>query len=286
MNKLKLTLFWTTLYLAVIFIFGLADNVNRPIINFASYFYIAVLVAFPVTLFFPSISKAPLYIPMLIWGAIYMVILRVVDRSASTQSVEYAVIVLEFILLELGVWLAYRLAAQISQAESFLEALALGAFPSRARGMEQEQPRIKMEFSRSRRYDRPLSLIVMESDPRDDGSTRELLKNIQDDLLHSFKSARLGQIIDEYTRQTDLILKDYRGRFVILCPETNNQNVLVLAERLAQMVRERTDLHILWAVASFPIDALSFEDLVQHATKQLNGSASVPGQQLAAADAK
>lgn len=284
MNKLKFTLFWTTLYIAVVFILGLSDNVDRPIINFASYFYLAVLVAFPVTLFFPSITNVSPYIPMLIWAGIYMVILQVLDRSTSTKAIEFAVIIIEFILLELGVWLAYRLAIQIGQAESIMDTLALGAFPSRARTIEQEHQQIKKEFARSRRYDRPLSLVVIEAEPENQAGTTELLRNIQDDLHHRFRSARVGQVIDEYTRQTDLILKDHRGRFIILCPETDYRIVALLADRLARNIKERTGLNIHCAVASFPDDALSFDDLVEKAFDRLIHSVRTGAEPVAAVD--
>lgn len=284
MHKLKFTLFWTTLHLAVVFILGLLDNVDRPIINFASYFYLTVLVAFPITLFFPSISNVSAYVPMLVWAGIYMVLLQVLDRSASTKAIEFGVVVLEFILLELCVWFAHRLATQIGQAESIMDTLALGAFPSRAHTIDQEHQQIKKEFARSRRYDRPLSLVVIEPEPEDAHAATELLRNLQDDLLHRFRSARVGQVIDEYTRQTDLILKDHRGRFVILCPETDHTIVALLAERLGKNVKERTGLNIRFGVASFPEDALSFDDLVEKAHDRLIHTVRTAAEQFVAAN--
>lgn len=281
MNKLKSTLFWTTIHLATVFILGLLDNMDRPIINFASYFYLTVLVAFPITLFFPSISKVSPYVPLVAWAGIYMVLLQVLDRSTSTKAIEFGVVILEFILLELCVWFAHRLATQIGQAESLMDTLALGAFPSRAHTIEQEHQQIKKEFARSRRYDRPLSLVVIEPEPEESHTATELLRNIQDDLLHRFRSARVGQVIDEYTRQTDLILKDHRGRFVILCPETNDQIVALLAERLARSVKERTGLSIRHGVASFPDDALSFDDLVEKAYDRLAHPIKTAAEQFA-----
>ena len=279
MNRLKFILFWTGIYLAVIFVFGLTDNMSSPIIDFASYFYLAVMIAFPVTLFFPSISRFSPFVPMLVWGGIYLVILEVIDRTPSTRELEYPVIVLEFLLLELGVWIAYRLAIQISQSESFLDALALGAFPSRASGIDQEHQRIKIEFARSRRYVRPLSLVTIETESEDQKSMRELLKNIQSDLNHRFKAARVGQIIDDFVRQTDLILKDQRGRFAILCPETDRENAIMMAQRISRAVHERADINILWGVATFPDDALAFDDLLHKSREQLAGSMTTAGQE-------
>ena len=49
-----------------------------------------------------------------------------------------------------------------------------------------------------------------------------MLKSIQHDLLSRFTSARVGQIIDDRVRQTDLVLRDSKGRFIVLCPETDS----------------------------------------------------------------
>lgn len=284
MNNLKLSLLWTVLYLAAIFVLGLMDNIDRPIINFASYFYLSVLVAFPVTVFFPFISRASPFVPLLVWVGIYLVVLEVVDREPSTKSIEFTVIVLEFILLELGVWLAYRLAVQISQAESVLDALALGAFPSRVHNIDQEQQRIKIEFSRSRRYLRPLSLVVIESGKEDEKTARELIKSVQHDLSLRFRNARVCQIIDDRIRQTDLLLRDYGSRFVILCSETDGKSAVLLAERISNDVKARTDLPVLWGVASYPDDAITFDDLLLKASQQLTYPDSAHEEQTVSVD--
>ena len=92
-----------------------------------------------------------------------MVLLQIIDRTYSANPVSFPVIVLEFMLLEVGVWFAHQLALQISHAESVMDALALSAFPNRAHDIDAENQRIKIELTRSRRYHRPLSLVVIES---------------------------------------------------------------------------------------------------------------------------
>jgi hypothetical protein len=66
---------------------------------------------------------------------------------------------------------------------------------------------------------------------------------------------------------------------VILCPETNLENTILLAKRIAQAVKERTNLHVLWGVAAFPEEALTFEDLLQKASERLIHSDSLPKEQ-------
>jgi GGDEF domain-containing protein len=269
MTSLKRSFFGAAVFLAVIFVLGQADYADRPLINFANYFYLAVLVAMPLTLFFPRISRISVYAPLLFWAVVYIVLLQLINRNYSANKGELPVIALEFMMLEIGVWFAHQLAVQISHAESIMDALALSAFPNRARDIESENQRIKIELTRSRRYHRPLSIVIIQSESEDEKITREAFKNIQHDLMSRFTSARVGQIIDDRVRQTDLVLRDYKGRFIVLCPETDFDNASLLAKRIAQAIKERTSLRVLWGVAAFPEEALTFEDLLQKARERL-----------------
>jgi GGDEF domain-containing protein len=282
MTNLKRAFFWAAIYLAVIFVLGQADYTGRPIINFASYFYLAVMIAIPVTLFFPSISRVSYFVPLAVWAGVYLILLQMIDRDLSANVDEFPVIILEFVLLETGVWFSHQLASQIGHAESIMDALALSAFPNRAHDIQAESQRIKIELTRSRRYHRPLSLVVIESESEDQKTTREMLRSIQHDLLNRFTSARVGQIIDDRVRQTDLVMRDHRGRFVVLCPETELENTILLAKRITQAIKERTNLHVLWGVAAFPEEALTFDDLLQKATERMIFSDTVQNEQVPA----
>lgn len=281
MTNLKRSFFGAAIYLALIFVIGQADYADQPIINFANYFYVAVIVALPLTLFFPSISRVSVYVPLAVWAAVYLVLVQVINRNYSANKGQLSVIVLEFILLMAGVWLAHQLASQISHAESIMDALALSAFPNRARDIDSENQRIKIELTRSRRYHRPLSAVIIQMEPEDEKTTREMLKSVQHDLLSRFSSARVGQIIDDRIRQTDLVLRDYKGRFVVLCPETDLPSASLLGKRISKAVEERISLRVLWGAAAFPEEALTFDDLLQKARERLVYSMSVPSEPVA-----
>lgn len=269
MTSLKRALLSVALYLAVILILGETDYLNKPIINFAAYFYLVVMVAVPVTLFFPSISKVSVNVPLLVWAGIYMLILQYFDRTQSTTSIEFSIIGLEFVLLGVGVLLVHQLAVQLSHAESLMDALAFGAFPNRVQEIEAESQRIKVELTRSRRYQRPLSLLMVKIEPEVGAPAAPIIKGIHIDLMGRFTFARVGQIIDDLIRQTDLPLRDRRGRYIILCPETNFSSVESFARRVSQAVVDKTGMRVLWGVASFPDEALTFEDLLQKARERL-----------------
>lgn len=269
MTNLRRSFFRAALYLALILVLGQADYIGRPIINFASYFYVVAMIGVPVTLFFPGVTRVSTKVPMLAWAGIYSLLLLLIDRQLTTTSSDLSIVVLEFVLLEAGIWLAHQLAQQINHAESIMDELAVGAFPHRAQELDEASNRVKIEFTRSRRYHRPLSILLMEVDPEVHKENGQALKNIQSDIVNRFTSARIGQIIDDRIRQTDLVLRDRQWSYVIICPETDYSSVLLLARRISESVKEKTGYSILWGIAAFPEEALTFDDLMKKARERL-----------------
>ena len=275
MTNLRRSFFWAALYLLVILVLGQADYIGRPIINFANYFYIAAMIGVPVTLFFPGVTRVSTRIPMAVWGGIYLLLLLLIDRNRSTFSNDLSIVILEVVLLETGIWLAHQLAKQVNHAESVMDELAIGAFPHRAQQLDDASQRVKIEFIRSRRYRRPLALLLIEVDPEVHRRNGETLKNIQYDLANRFTSARIGQIIDERIRQTDLVLRDRQWSYVIICPETDYAGVLLLARRINDAIKKATDLSVLWGIAAFPEEALTFEEMLNKARERLEAGESL-----------
>jgi GGDEF domain-containing protein len=269
MSTLKQSIFWVALYLGAVFVLAQFDYSDSPIIDFAKYFYFMVMVAVPATIFFPYTSRVHVIVPVIIWGSIYFVMLQVLDRTASAPNSTFAIILLEFVLVIVGVWLAYQLSNGISHAESIMDAMALGAFPNRTQNIQEASRQIKVEITRSRRYHRPLCLLILQIDFSDHVPVNQMVLSIQHDLLSRFSLARIGQVIDEHIRQTDMVFRDQRNRFVVLCPETNYANSKVLAQRISEAVQEKADVKVSWGGAAFPDDALGFDDLIDVAVSRL-----------------
>lgn len=268
MSNLRRSILLAALYLVAIFLLGESDYVGRQIINFASYFYLMVMIAMPLTLLVPVVSRLPVLVPLIFWASIYMAVVQLVDRSISADS-SFAILILEFGLLELGVWIFWQLAVQLGNAELLMDSLALSAYPNRTLDMDAAVPQIRVELTRSRRYHRPLSLIVLQPDPEEFHSIQEMMRSIQQDLLKRFSFARIGQVVDEQIRQTDLLMRDRVGRMVILCPETDIESAILLAKRIAQEVEDKTGVRMLWGTSAFPEEALTFDDLLQKARERL-----------------
>jgi hypothetical protein len=269
MSSLKQSIFWVAFYLAAIFVLAQFDYSDSPIIDFAKYFYFAVMVAVPSTIFFPFITRVNVAIPVIIWGSVYFVMLQILDRSVSAPNTTFPIVLLEFVLLLIGVWLAYQLANGISHAESILDVMAISAFPNRVQDIQEASRQIKLEITRSRRYYRPLCLVVLSLEVPSDVPADKVFLNIQHDLAKRFSIARLGQVIDEHVRQTDMVFRDQRNRFIVLCPETNYESSVLLSRRLNSIVKDKAGVNLISAVATFPDDALNFDDLIDVALNRV-----------------
>jgi GGDEF domain-containing protein len=269
MSSLKQSIFWLAAFLGAVFVLAQFDYTDSPIIDFAKYFYFMVMVSVPATIFFPYTTRVSAFVVAVVWGSVYFVMFQVLDRTASAPNTTLAIILLEFGLVIFGVWLAYQLANGIRHAESIIDSMALSAFPNRTQSIAEASKQIRVEITRSRRYHRPLSLIVLQPDISASLSFDKMMLNIQHDIWNRFSFARIGQVVDETIRQTDMVFRDPGNRFIILCPETAYGSAQILAQRIGKTVGEKMSIKISWGVAAFPDDALNFDDLMDAALARL-----------------
>jgi GGDEF domain-containing protein len=66
-----------------------------------------------------------------------------------------------------------------------------------------------------------------------------------------------------------MVFHDKYSRLIVLCPETNNEDSRILAARISEIVYEKTGVKVEWGFATFPDDALNFDDLVDKAVSKL-----------------
>lgn len=127
------------------------------------------------------------------------------------------------------------------------------------------------EFSRARRYGRPLSLLMMDLDQ---------FKNVNDTHGHPAGDYVLKQIANlvRGTLRTQDIFARYGGEeFALFLPETTNENAFVVAEKLRQKVEASTyefngkkiSITVSIGVATLRTTHQGPEDLVGEADKNL-----------------
>ena len=205
-------------------------------------------------------------------GGIYLVLWSLFLGQFTSLTVDkLQVAIIELVLVTTGVMLAHGLARHITQVEDTIESLAFGEIPGRATFLEDAAEAIKVELTRSRRYNHPLTVLVLEPDPETlQASLQRTLQEIKLNMAKRYANARLCQIVNEAARRTDLVLQQAKnGRFVILCPETEPQASTILASRIQSLAHDHLGISIAWGAAAFPAEAVTFDELLQKAELKL-----------------
>jgi GGDEF domain-containing protein len=268
MNQLKKTFVLLVLYLLMIFAIDEFYYANRAIFQFPTHFdFLIVIVVFS-TLLVPRLRWMSLGALLAFWAIVFGITAYSYIQVNGQGNVQ--LLFVEFILIEVAVWIAYQVNTQLSLAETIMDNLASSTYQNRTIDMANATDRIDVELTRSRRHNRPMSVLLIEPEKvANENENQQAYQLMRHDLLKHFVEARIGQIITNRARQTDIIIRGHNGRFIILCAETPKENSAVLAERIEESLREGMGASLKWSIASFPDEAVTFDELLQKANEKL-----------------
>src|SRR5450755_1952236 len=143
---------------------------------------------------------------------------------------------------------------------------------------------LSSEWRRASRSGRPFSVVLVDLDK---------FKEVNDSLGHlegDLVLARVGRLLEQKCRQSNVVARYGGDEFIILMPETGIEQAQVLAERLRlwlatdPMIEEH---HITgsFGVASFPVHGFSMEDLIRVADAGMYVAKHAGGNQVSTSDA-
>ena len=129
---------------------------------------------------------------------------------------------------------------------------------------------LTVELVRARRYERPLTMILMDLDD---------FKLVNDGLGHAagdYTLKRVGEVLRAAFRTTDRVCRYGGDEFAVIFPETPKEEVVRLAERLRRQIaaifpdqHNPIPISASIGVAGFPFDGAQADDLVQAADRAL-----------------
>lgn len=270
MKNLRDSIIFLLIFFSLVFGVAQIEAFETNVLNFQAAFFLMLAAATVIGVLGPSRVNISLYSYLIIWAILYVSVWAVYWRFLPVpRTVEELLI--QFLLIEIGAGLAYAIGGNILQIDVFLEGFSSRAYPNRTMDIHAARDRINAELNRSRRYNRPLSVLVLAFDEEDEHKKDFL---VQRDILRRFTFAKAGQILADYARATDLILDDKAERFIIVCPETDYQAVSMLVDRVRSGVKENLNTLLKWGTASFPNEALTFDDLVETAYERVGRSSA------------
>jgi diguanylate cyclase (GGDEF)-like protein len=140
------------------------------------------------------------------------------------------------------------------------------------------------EWRRASRSGRPFSVVLIDLDK---------FKEVNDSLGHlegDLVLARVGRLLEQKCRQSNVVARYGGDEFIILMPETGIEQAQVLAERLRLWLATDPMLeehHITgsFGVASFPLHGFAMEDLIRVADEGMYVSKHAGGNQVSTSNA-
>lgn len=142
---------------------------------------------------------------------------------------------------------------------------------------------LSQEWKRASRSGRPFSVVLVDLDKFKD--VNDTMGHLEGDLV----LARVGRLLEQKCRQSNVVARYGGDEFVILMPETGVEQALILSERLRlwmatdPMLNERK-VSGSFGVASFPLHGASTEDIIRVADAGMYVSKHAGGNRVSTAE--
>ncbi|MGA3194620.1 MAG: diguanylate cyclase [Terriglobales bacterium] len=142
---------------------------------------------------------------------------------------------------------------------------------------------LSSEWKRASRSGRPFSVVLVDLDK---------FKEVNDSLGHlegDLVLARVGRLLEQKCRQSNVVARYGGDEFIILMPETGIEQAQVLAERLrlwlaTDPMLEEHKITGSFGVASFPVHGFAIEDLIRVADAGMYVSKHAGGNQVSTSE--
>ena len=139
------------------------------------------------------------------------------------------------------------------------------------------------ELKRASRSGRPISVVLMDLDKFK--SVNDTKGHLEGDLVLT----RVGRLLEQKCRQSNVVARYGGDEFIILMPETGVEQAQILAERLRLWIAQDPMLseHQItgsFGVASFPVHGFSMEDIVRVADAGMYVSKRKGGDRVSTAE--
>jgi hypothetical protein len=206
----------------------------------------------------------------------YLVV-RLLTSGAGGEGLDPYLSTTEAGFLACVAYLGRRLATGLHEIDETIGSVAFGESPA----LDLDGPRaaneIISEMARSRRHDRPLSVTVLEPSPEGmEVAAARAAEEVQRALRRRFVYGRLATVIADQLRRSDLLFEHLEsGRFVVVSPETELDGAGLLVNRIREAARAM-NLDVASGTATFPEQAVTFEQLVLEAERRLGAPSPQP----------
>ncbi len=252
---------------------------DQNIINLETFMYIIAGIAISSTILLPNKWKLSTRTIATFWVIVYLIIK--IGRSPEHPflgGVHTYLTIVEISLLILAVILTRRVLEDMQSIENIIANITLADLSSRVKNLDQAMPDINKEIIRSRRYQRPLSILAIQISAETMQTNAEhLSQDIINTMLSRYAMSSLIRAIDKEIRRPDLILKHSEdNQIILMLPETDEQGTKVVIDNMKTIAHNIVGESVSLGAATFPQDALTFEELIKHAATHTHSAKNSP----------
>lgn len=257
------------------------DFAEQNTIDIDSVVYILGFIASVLILSIPGFGRVRLSVLVVGWSLTFiaakLTLMLFFGGRPLLSGVYTYLSITELSLLLISIWLAHKLTQSVNDFEDAVENVTFADTSTRVRQLAEANEEIKTEMFRSRHNHHPLSVIVIEPEASSIRSSRNrLLQEAQGNMIRNYITNHLAMILSRQLRRSDLVLAQRdRNRVVLVCPDTNQTDSSVLIDYITEVVTKQLGLSVACGTASFPQEALTFEDLIRRAELAIENSTTV-----------
>lgn len=275
MRNIKIPLIQLLLFLVIDFNIHSLSLGAGNVLEFHRFMDLLITGIAIVPLVFRAFRKLPEHADLVVWLFVYAGCWFLFNKI-TLPEISLLVSLIEIIFVSVAVMLAREVAKNINDVENTLDRLFLASFQGRTMSMDDATDEVKTELLRSRRYQRSLTVIVLEPDQETVNQNLAFTtEEIKSNLSRRYAMGKLSEVLNSTARRPDLIIKlDQPDRFILVCPETSASSSNTLIQRIQSAVETDLGMNISWGIATFPDDALTFEDLLHKANAKLVNSSN------------
>lgn len=264
---------WLLALTAWLFFIYSIERISEPL-NLASFVYLLVFGLAAALIAFPRLNRRSPYFLALVVLAAYFILKVVLDYPIVTGS-GLPVTITEIVAI-LGTGFLVR---QIMiRLDATLEAVARLSLPMPRESISFEiaQGLMYREIRRARRHHRSASLLAISPTSASvayslDRFFAEALRAVADRYVDARLAHFLVEELDDYN-----IVAQQNGSFLVLLPEASAEEAGEIAFRLQRAAAERLGLHLRIGRAHFPQDAVTFDQLLADAERQMAEDGAAP----------
>ena len=266
MRRLQDSILYLLILLTILFNVERLDIDGTVPINLDTSIYLLTTIAVILTLSIKWIRKLRPPVLGLLWSAVFIAVKLIpVPQHPLLGGIYTYLTFTEFGLFMLAVYLTHNVGLNLDELEQAIKNFAF-ANNSKIKRTPEAQEKINAEVYRSRRFQRDLSVIVLEQDmSKARMDNNKVVQEAQRALMEQYISARMAREVYAQLRQTDMLLEhDKNNKLIIISPDTDGVGAKRLMDRLSSLAQNGA-FSLKFGAATFPGDGLTFEQLLRHA---------------------